>query len=135
MLDSIYSALELTFLILAVIYLVFITVSIVKEKSSTVPIKKVQIVMTSTMCLIFFFQVIIGILSEKTAILIGGDIFCLILWILNTGFIFRSLKNAKDRVSDLEIHIIISPVIEDEKTEKDCDTEKIDVITDANNDK
>ncbi len=120
MLDIIYFALNLTGIITVLISLVFIiTIMVmVKKKFNTVPNIKVQNVNISIMCLLFFFQIILGIILEKTTFSNGIDIFCLIIWLSLTILNFRSLNN-------LEIHIVICPVIEDEGTEEDCDTKKL----------
>lgn len=108
-LELIYPILILTFIMLEAIYLVIISGTTV----DTVPLIIFKIIMKSIISLIFLFKVIIAINLELPTFLIGGDIFCLILWILCTVSSFFVLMDAKD-----------------EETEKDFDAEEIDVVTD-----
>lgn len=98
MLNNIYYGLELAVIVMNVVCLVFITVIKVKKKFHTVPQIEFQIVMTSTLCLILLFRIILGVILEKSISLTIAHIINLVFWILCTTLYFLdlSLKVAED---------------------------------------
>ncbi len=135
MLDIIYTSLGLAVIVLAVVYLVFITVIMIKKEYSTVPNIKVRNVMTSILCILFIFQIILSVMLTKSAFTIGSNIFCALIWAFNTILGYVSLKMEEDYTPDLEIHIVIGPATEDDEIEENSITAEHDVESNESDNK
>lgn len=101
--EIIYASVGLAILILAVVYLVFITVLMIKKKYSNVASIKVRIVFTSILFALFIIKIIPAIVLGKS---IGNDIFCAILWAICTVTGYLSLKDEKNKTVDYDFSIM-----------------------------
>lgn len=101
--EIIYASVELAILILAVVYLVLITVLMIKKKYCNVASIKVRIVFTSILSALFIIKIIPAVVLGKS---IGSDIFCAVLWAICTVICYFSLKDAKNKTPDYEFSIM-----------------------------
>lgn len=99
MLDIIYNGLGVAIVVLAVIYLILITVLMVKHAYDNVASIKVRIVFTSTLFALFIFKMIPAVMLGKS---IGSEIFCAILWAICTALGILCLKGAKTDSPNVE---------------------------------
>ena len=114
-------ALKLSALVLALISLVLITLLLIKKKYNTIPNIKVWIIMTSIISVIFFLQVILGIILKES---VFNDILGLVTYILCTLIGFLNLKIVKSKQNYLKNHIILGTDTKNEEiTEEDAVTE------------
>ena len=125
MLNIIYASLGLAILILAVIYLILITVLMIKKKYSNVASIKVRIVFTSILCALFIIKIIPAIMLGKSIV---SEIFCAILWAICTVLGFWSLKDAYNKARDSEFYIFINSRFKENEDVIDVDfTEEQDI--------
>ena len=125
MLNIIYASLGLAILILAVIYLILITVLMIKKKYSNVASIKVRIVFTSILCALFIIKIIPAIMLGKSIV---SEIFCAILWAICTVLGFCSLHDAYNKARDSEFYIFINSRFKENEDVIDVDfTEEQDI--------
>lgn len=125
MLNIIYASLGLAILILAVIYLILITVLMIKKKYSNVASIKVRIVFTSILCALFIIKIIPAIMLGKSIV---SEIFCAILWAICTVLGFWSLQDAYNKARDSEFYIFINSRFKENEDVIDVDfTEEQDI--------
>lgn len=125
MLNIIYASLGLAILILAVIYLILITVLMIKKKYSNVASIKVRIVFTSILCALFIIKIIPAIMLGKSIL---SEIFCAILWAICTVLGFWSLQDAYNKARDSEFYIFINSRFKENEDVIDVDfTEEQDI--------
>lgn len=125
MLNIIYASLGLAILILAVIYLILITVLMIKKKYSNVASIKVRIVFTSILCALFIIKIIPAIMLGKSIV---SEIFCAILWAICTVLGFWSLHDAYNKARDSEFYIFINSRFKENEDVIDVDfTEEQDI--------
>lgn len=101
--EIIYASVGLAILILAVVYLVLITVLMIKKKYSNVASIKVRIVFTSILFALFIIKIIPAIVLGKSIV---NDIFCAVLWAICTVIGYLSLKDAKNKTVDYDFSIM-----------------------------
>lgn len=94
MLEAIYSSLALVIVILALIFLILITVFCGKKSYNDVASIKVQIVFTSILCTLLVFKIIIAVLLAKS---LGMDILGAAIWAINTVLGIIRLKDEKGK--------------------------------------
>ncbi len=94
MLEAIYSSLALVIVILALIFLILITVFCGKKSYNDVASIKVQIVFEAILFTLFVFKIIIAVLVAKS---LGMDIFCAVLWAINIVLDIIRLKDKKGK--------------------------------------
>lgn len=92
MLGIIYGSLRLAIVDLSLIYLIFLTVLMIKDIYTNVACIKVQIVFTSILFALFIFKMIPALIL---GISIGYDILCAVLWVIFTVLNVLCLKDAK----------------------------------------
>lgn len=125
MLNIIYASLGLAILILAVIYLILITVLMIKKKYSNVASIKVRVVFTSILCALFIIKIIPAIMLGKSIV---SEIFCAILWAICTVLGFWSLQDAYNKARDSEFYIFINSRFKENEDVIDVDfTEEQDI--------
>ena len=125
MLNIIYASLGLAILILAVIYLILITVLMIKKKYSNVASIKVRIVFTSILCALFIIKIIPAIMLGQSIV---SEIFCAILWAICTVLGFWSLQDAYNKARDSEFYIFINSRFKENEDVIDVDfTEEQDI--------
>ncbi len=125
MLNIIYASLGLAILILAVIYLILLTVLMIKKKYSNVASIKVRIVFTSILCALFIIKIIPAIMLGKSIV---SEIFCAILWAICTVLGFWSLQDAYNKARDSEFYIFINSRFKENEDVIDVDfTEEQDI--------
>lgn len=88
---SIYTSLGWLILILAVIYVIFNIVSIIKKKHNNVESIKIRIVLTASICALFIVMIIPAIMLGKSIV---SEIFYATFWAIHTVIELRSLKYA-----------------------------------------
>lgn len=116
--EIIYASVGLAILILAVVYLVLITVLMIKKKYSNVASIKVRLVFTSILFALFIIKIIPAVVLGKS---IGSDIFCAVLWAICTVIGYLSLKDAKNKTPDYEFSIMKDREFEDNEDVIDVD--------------
>lgn len=94
MLNMIYEALDVSLLVLSII----IVLILMKRHDSILSIK-IRIIMTLMISIIFFLQIILGIILKKS---VFNDIICLGLWIFSTKMGFSTLKESRIKSNCLE---------------------------------
>lgn len=125
MLNIIYTSLGLAIVILAVIYLILITVLLINKKYSNVASIKIRIVLTSILCALFIIKIIPAIMLGKSIV---SEIFCAILWTICTLLGFWSLRDAQNKAMDSEFFTFINSRFKEDEDVIDVDfTEKQDI--------
>lgn len=105
MLETIYSILALAIVIIALIFLILITVDWSKKSYSNIRNIKIQISFSSILCILLIFKIVIALILAKS---LGIDILCAIIWAICTVTHVLRLKDAKgetikDKKSEDEI--------------------------------
>lgn len=126
MLSIIYTSLKLAIVVLALIYLIFITVLMIKDLYNDVACIKARIVFTSILFALFIFKMIPALIL---GISIGNDILCSVLWaictILNVSCLEVCKRDTLNSTSTDMESIYNKDVIDVDCTEvQDIDDEK-----------
>lgn len=127
MLDIIYNGLGVAIVVLAVIYLILITVLMVKHAYDNVASIKVRIVFTSILFALFIFKMIPAVMLGKS---IGNEIFCAILWAICTVLGILCLKGAKTDSPNVEADMFTDSEFAYNKDVIDVDCTEVQDIDD-----
>ena len=108
MLEAGYSILAFIIMILALIYLLLITVFTVKKSYNEVASIKAQLVFTTVLFILIVFKIPIAVILAKLVVL---DIICAVLWAICTllhviRFKEEKEKNLKEKKSEAEKYFL-----------------------------
>ena len=108
MLEAVYSILAFIIMILALIYLLLITVFTVKKSYNEVASIKAQLVFTTVLFILIVFKIPIAVILAKLVVL---DIICAVLWAICTllhviRFKEEKEKNLKEKKSEAEKYFL-----------------------------
>lgn len=108
MLEAVYSILAFVIMILALIYLLLITVFTVKKSYNEVASIKAQLVFTTVLFILIVFKIPIAVILAKS---LGMDVFCAVLWAICTllhviRFKEEKEKNLKEKKPEVEKYFL-----------------------------
>ncbi len=108
MLEAVYSILAFVIMILALIYLLLITVFTVKKSYNEVASIKAQLVFTTVLFILIVFKIPIAVILAKLVVL---DIICAVLWAICTllhviRFKEEKEKNLKEKKPEVEKYFL-----------------------------
>ena len=118
MLYIIYTVLNVSTLLLTIIYLVFLTVIMIRKSNNRIANIKVQILFTLILFVLKIVMMIPAVMLGKS---IGYEIFCAVLWGLCIILGFLTLKRVKKNTLDIEVFIDVEPYSESKEDMIDVD--------------